>query len=298
MNEHVALVVDDTPEILEQLEEILESIGHQCLRASTQEEAEALLDARRFCYVLLDLEMPVKANRVPRVQTGYNLLDRIRAEHPADDLPVIVMTAHGSGHTYATRAFKRGASDFIQKPFDADEQPIDDKIREALEKTCEARHATCPNVDGAIAEPDPPRSRRRKKKAKKPASPRPAGRKGTKRRPVIRLVGFLRDRRYLIEVNGKEVRLRGASLDTLCHLAGGLLNEEQPGWVSGTALGNNPHNAIYRLRQDLGASIHRDVIVKDGHGKYRLSTEPENIEIADSFRQDHSRLCKILDGLA
>jgi DNA-binding response OmpR family regulator len=200
---------------------------------------------------------------------------------------VIVMTTHGTGHSYVTRAFKRGATDFIQQPFDADEQPIDDKIREALEKTCEARHATCPNADGALLHAAEPGL----------TAPRPAAQAtGTKRKPVIRLMGFLRNRRYLIEVNGKEVRLRGASLEVLCRMVGALLNEDQLERLIGSALTGSAYNAIHRLRKDLGDTVHDDVIVNDGYGKYRLSTHPENIEITESMRRDHPRLCGFMDG--
>ena len=89
---HVGLVIDNDDEVLQELKNMLASLGHQCYCASTQEEAERILEKQRFCYVLLDLELPVKPNQLPKIQVGFNLLEVIRARYSKDKLPQFGLT--------------------------------------------------------------------------------------------------------------------------------------------------------------------------------------------------------------
>jgi DNA-binding NtrC family response regulator len=77
---------------------------------TSAEDAIAALDARPYDVVLSDIRMPG--------MDGMALLDRIGARFPG--LPVVLVTAHGSV-ALAVEAMKRGAADFVQKPFDKDE---------------------------------------------------------------------------------------------------------------------------------------------------------------------------------
>lgn len=264
---HVGLVVDNDDEVLQEVRNIVASLGHQCECAATQQDAEALLGSRHFCYVLLDLELPVCSNQIPKIQVGFNLLEQIRARFSKEELPVIVMTAHGKAHEYTVRAFKMGADDYIKKPFDEEPQPLEDKIREAMMKTCEDNHDYCPNA----------------RVSKKEGRKAPAPRKGKRReswayrsRHKFHFHGECRKRRYLIRINGREAWVRLETFSCLWKLAVGLLNTP-PGWVGD--LHKNAHSAIYRLKKDLAAvaGLDGDCVENDGHGQFRLSVPPENI---------------------
>lgn len=294
---HVALAVDDSPDILDQIDAALDSLGHRCVRATTQQEAEARLESGGFCYVLLDLEIPVRQNVFARVQTGYNLLESIRSERAADELPVLVMTAHGSDHTHATKAFKKGATDFIKKPFSRDSEPIEDKIREALAKSCEARHRTCPNANGGQA------SGRRHRPERKAPKGRGRPPKQSEDAPAIRIVGFVKKRRYLVEVDEEPIYITLQSLETLCRLAAPVLAGQIPAWVETRDFdcdSSQVHTRIYRLKRDLRDAMDVDrLIVNDGHGQYRLSVPRGNLSYVESeMRKDHRGLAEILDGRA
>jgi DNA-binding NtrC family response regulator len=104
------LVVDDDAAIGRVLVALLEQRGLEAVLVPSAEEAVAALDARHFDVVLSDVRMPG--------MDGMALLDHVAAQHAG--VPVVLVTAHGSV-ALAVEAMKRGAADFVQKPFDRDE---------------------------------------------------------------------------------------------------------------------------------------------------------------------------------
>lgn len=129
-----ALVVDDDPNVLEIVGDILKSLGHKYDMASCQEEARQLLAKNRYAYYLVDLELPVLAGRsFPRIQDGENLVREIVRQRGARREPVIIMTGHGTnGPQLAVRMMKLGANDYVTKPFSPTGDTLDKAIREAL----------------------------------------------------------------------------------------------------------------------------------------------------------------------
>lgn len=103
------LIVDDEALIRWSLSERLTEEGYPVRQASTGAEALAVLATfvDQPVIVLLDL-------RLPDVN-DLRLFRRIRAERP--DVPVILMTAHGSAE-HAQEAMAEGAFRFVGKPFD------------------------------------------------------------------------------------------------------------------------------------------------------------------------------------
>jgi len=119
MNSYRALVIDDDPEIIEIVADTLASLGHAFDPAASQEEAQSFLRAHSYSYVLLDLEIPARVRGgIPRIQNGENLLQQIRQEHDRQELPVIVITCHGTqSPDLAVEMMKKGATDYVTKPF-------------------------------------------------------------------------------------------------------------------------------------------------------------------------------------
>lgn len=126
-----ALIIDDDHGIVEEVADIVESLGHISDSAGCMHSARQRLEASRYDYVLLDLEIPVRAGRnIARIQNGMNLLKEIRQRYPA---PVIVMTGHGNdGPDQAVDAMRAGATDYIAKPFNRSKRPFDEIIRGVL----------------------------------------------------------------------------------------------------------------------------------------------------------------------
>jgi two-component system, LuxR family, response regulator FixJ len=121
-------VVDDDTAVRDSLRELVESAGlHAALYASA-EEFLASADAGIAGCLLLDIRMAGLS--------GLDLQQVLRTREI--DLPVIVISGHGDVPA-ATRAFKQGAIDFIQKPFDP--PALLQSIRAALEHDARIRAA-------------------------------------------------------------------------------------------------------------------------------------------------------------
>jgi DNA-binding NtrC family response regulator len=105
------LIVDDEADIRELVAGILEDEGHGTRTARDSDEALSAVVARRPNLVFLDIWL--KGSRLD----GLELLDSLKQQHP--ELPIVMISGHGNIET-AVSAIKRGAYDFIEKPFKAD----------------------------------------------------------------------------------------------------------------------------------------------------------------------------------
>jgi two-component system, NtrC family, nitrogen regulation response regulator NtrX len=105
------LIVDDEADIRELVAGILQDEGHGTRTARDSDEALAAVVARRPNLVFLDIWL--QGSRLD----GLQLLDGLKSEHP--ELPIVMISGHGNIET-AVSAIKRGAYDFIEKPFKAD----------------------------------------------------------------------------------------------------------------------------------------------------------------------------------
>ena len=115
------LIVDDEENIRHMLSVVLGKQGFECAQAANGEEALEALSKRAFDITLCDINMPK--------MTGLELLDAITEK--GIDTSVIMITAYGSVEN-AIEAMKRGAYDYINKPFRPDEVLL--TIRKAEER--------------------------------------------------------------------------------------------------------------------------------------------------------------------
>ena len=106
------LIADDQADVLAALSLLLKGERFQIESVSSPEGVLRSLDTHEFDVVLIDLNY---ARDTTSGSEGLDLLTRIRAADPS--LPVVVMTAWGSVDL-AVEAMRRGARDFIQKPWD------------------------------------------------------------------------------------------------------------------------------------------------------------------------------------
>jgi two-component system, NtrC family, nitrogen regulation response regulator NtrX len=105
------LVVDDEADIRELVAGILQDEGHRTRLARDSDEALRAIEERRPHLVLLDIWL--QGSRLD----GLEVLSVIKKTYP--ELPVVVISGHGNVETAVT-AIKRGAYDYIEKPFKSD----------------------------------------------------------------------------------------------------------------------------------------------------------------------------------
>jgi two-component system nitrogen regulation response regulator NtrX len=105
------LIVDDEADIRELVAGVLEDEGFETRTAANSDETLERLDARRPSLVLLDIWL--QGSKLD----GLELLDEIKRRDAS--IPVLIISGHGNIDT-AVAAIRKGAADFIEKPFEAD----------------------------------------------------------------------------------------------------------------------------------------------------------------------------------
>jgi CheY-like chemotaxis protein len=115
----VILVVDDDPDILEALSEILEAEGFEIRRARNGKEALERLEPDQPQLILLDLMMPV--------MDGWEFAQRMRQKPVYSSIPIIVLSAD---RNVGSKAQDIGAVGHLAKPFELND--LLEMVRRAL----------------------------------------------------------------------------------------------------------------------------------------------------------------------
>jgi two-component system nitrogen regulation response regulator NtrX len=134
------LVIDDEAAIRDSLRMALEYRGYEFVGAATGQEGLVLAEREAPDLVLLDIKMPG--------MDGMEVLARLRST--SDTLPVVMISGHGTTTT-AVEAIKKGAVDFLDKPFESTDRllvTIDNALEHGrlrdenrtLKKAVEVRH--------------------------------------------------------------------------------------------------------------------------------------------------------------
>ncbi|MCK5697479.1 MAG: sigma-54-dependent Fis family transcriptional regulator, partial [Gammaproteobacteria bacterium] len=105
MSQHLALIVDDEPDICELLELTLNRMNIDTLSAGDLKTAYQLLNTHHFSICLTDMRLPDG--------NGIELVKKIQTH--AHHIPIAMISAHGNMDT-AIEALKAGAFDFVSKP--------------------------------------------------------------------------------------------------------------------------------------------------------------------------------------
>ena len=116
------LIIDDEPDICDQLCELLNDIGYSCDKANTSEKGLEFFKQKSFSLVLLDIWLNNSKF------DGFQALEKLQGIDQS--IPVIMISGHGNIET-AVNSIKKGAYDFIEKPFDSELLVF--KIKKAIE---------------------------------------------------------------------------------------------------------------------------------------------------------------------
>lgn len=116
------LIVDDSPDDLQLLDEFLRTQGHKTRLAVSGQVALEVARSNPPDLLLLDANMPD--------MSGYEVCERLQAEQRLREIPVLFLSAL-VGVSDKLRAFRAGAVDYITKPFELEE--VAARVRTQLE---------------------------------------------------------------------------------------------------------------------------------------------------------------------
>ncbi|PRB84076.1 sigma-54-dependent Fis family transcriptional regulator [Pseudomonas sp. MYb185] len=153
VNNPLALIIDDEPDILELLDMTLGRMNIKTRSATSLAQALALLDQQQFDLCLTDMRLPDG--------DGLSVVRHIQQHCP--NTPVAMITAYGSLDT-AISALKSGAFDFVTKPVDL--QRLRELVNSALRLSRRAEQPVAPEGDDPILGISPPIRQLRKQIAK------------------------------------------------------------------------------------------------------------------------------------
>ena len=128
-NYGTVLIIDDNEAILTALKYCLAGTFEKVMTLTSPETVITLLEQEEVNIILLDMNFTLGVNSG---QDGLVWLQAIRKHHP--EIPVVLITAYADV-SLAVRGLKRGAADFITKPWDNDE--LLRKLKDVLEATNE-----------------------------------------------------------------------------------------------------------------------------------------------------------------
>ncbi|MFT0603589.1 response regulator transcription factor [Bacillus cereus] len=103
------LLVDDEPRMLDLLSLYLTPRGYHCTKATSGKEAISIVEAKEFRLLLLDIMMPE--------MNGWETCNKIRE---FSSVPIIMLTARDDTQD-VIQGLKRGADDYVTKPFHEEE---------------------------------------------------------------------------------------------------------------------------------------------------------------------------------
>lgn len=142
------LIVDDLPENLMALNEIIKQNDRIVYQATSGEDALMLLLQHEFALAILDVTMPG--------MDGFELAELMRGTERTRHIPIVFVSAAGKELNYAFKGYETGAVDFLHKPLDI--AAVKSKVNvfvslyqqrnevkrqvEALEKSRQELHAT------------------------------------------------------------------------------------------------------------------------------------------------------------
>ncbi len=131
------LVIDDEEIVLDACRKLFESEGYEVVFTTSPEEGVKLARDSHHDVILIDWQMPGK--------DGFDVVEEI--DHASPDSAVIMISGYPS-HGRATEAMKRGAMDYVAKPFTPAE--ILDAVKRAVQRKLSVDRKTARHIEKAV----------------------------------------------------------------------------------------------------------------------------------------------------
>ncbi len=114
------LIVEDDPNNIEILQDLLEDEGYDLLHAGNRDDGISLATAKNPNLILMDLQMPNAADSDSvNHEAGLDAARALKANPATKSIPIIALTAHNMLHQ-RERIFEAGCDDLQSKPYDFD----------------------------------------------------------------------------------------------------------------------------------------------------------------------------------
>ena len=114
------LVIEDNPDSMVLIEEILEDEGFSLLKAYLAEDGIALLKKKTVDLIIMDISLPK--------MSGFEATEIIKADEATSGIPIIVLTAYAM-ESDKEKAFSVGCDGFLTKPI------VEDKLLEMIKNS-------------------------------------------------------------------------------------------------------------------------------------------------------------------
>jgi CheY-like chemotaxis protein len=134
---YTALVVDDDEDICNAVTRRLNAINHKCDCAFDYSSAMDYFEAKKYDYIILDMELPIRAGGPVMVDTGLVALKTFRKKYGIDELPIIVFTSKlyvpGNAGSICNNCLEHKANCIVEKAaFTSGNKTLETAIMNAL----------------------------------------------------------------------------------------------------------------------------------------------------------------------
>ncbi len=296
---HAVLIVEDDPREAAIVAAAVRSRGDTPYVVGTVEEALAALEARQYCYCLVDQQLPTGGGEMmPMLGGGECVMGAIREKdgrlnaRKCHVTPILVLTGYTAREDFVAKMFELGCDAFLSKPLGEKVEVLLDRIREMTRRAGRGEHGACAELNrgagpcrvpgegvvGAVGVVAAAAA------ATVVAEVAPAAEVAASR-TIVKLVidGRKVGTRTVVEVNGEERSMQDGKFVILLRLV--VAREKSAeGWASREELGLERGNrdATTRIRAIFEGLVGEGVnpIEGDGRGQFRLNLgiEVERVE--------------------
>jgi len=250
--QHKALIVEDDPAAAAEIAEILKSIDCVSDIVDNKSDALARLRRKKYCIVMLDLEIRLDKDSIKgHLAHGNALLQEIRSRFQQHTglgykLPIVVISGFAREKAQALSVLRNGAADVVEKPFQSG--VLAQTVLRVLELAGRTTHTMCATL------------------AHRPRSHAEVG------KIAVSIPGTWNHRRVTVEVGSRVVGVTHNSLRILLRLMQAKLLGETVHKRKLGATRDHGFKGIARLRRDLELEKGGidDVIIGDDRGSYGL----------------------------